>query len=99
MNRISRRAATLGAAGLLVLTGAVGVAGHNAVHAAGPTTATQPARSAEPAGDAATDTDQVQQDAQSGGQQDLSGPDTAGPEASTAPDTDTIQSQSGADSP
>jgi hypothetical protein len=89
MNRISRKVATIGAAGLLALAGIAGVVGHNAVHAASPPVVTQPK----------ADTDQVQQEVQSGSQQDLGGADGAEAGAQTAPDTDTIESQSQLDTP
>jgi hypothetical protein len=83
MNRISRKVATIGAAGLLALAGIGGVVGLNAAHAAAPPEMTQ----------SAPDTDQVQQQVQSGSRQDLGGADTAEAGASAAPDTDSIQSQ------
>ena len=89
MNRISRKAAALGAAGVLGLAGIVGVAGHNAAHAATPMAITQPA----------ADPDTVQQQVQSGSQQDVGGADTAEAGAPATPDTDTIQSQSQTDTP
>jgi hypothetical protein len=89
MNRVSRKGATIGAAGLLALAGIGGVVEHNAAHAAGSVTVTQ----------AAPDPDQVQQEVQSGSQQDPGGSDKAEPGASAAPDPDTIESQSQADTP
>jgi hypothetical protein len=89
MNRISRKAATTGAGGLLALAGIGGVVGHNAAHAASPPAVTQAAR----------DNDTVQQEVQSGSQQDLGGADKAEAAELTAPDTDTIQSQSQLDTP
>jgi hypothetical protein len=99
MNRISRKAATLGAAGLLALAGIGSVVGSHTTHAAGPPAVSQQERGAESATDAASDTDQVQQEVQSGSQQDLGGPDKPESGQSTAPDTDLIQSQSGTDTP
>lgn len=89
MNRITRKVTLLGAAGLFALAGIGGVVGHSAAHAASPPAVTQ----------LAPDPDQVQQDVQSGTQQDLGGADTPEAGAATAPDTDTIQSQSQLDTP
>ncbi|MGI8826659.1 MAG: hypothetical protein ACR2JC_13610 [Chloroflexota bacterium] len=97
MHRIRRKTVAFGAAGLLSLAGIAGVAGHNAVHAAG----TPPAirqTAAEPSS-TAPDTDRVQQEVQSGSQQDLGAADTAEAAASTQPDTDNVQSQSQTDTP
>jgi hypothetical protein len=89
MNRISRKVTTLGAAGLLALAGIGGVVGTTAIHASGPPAATQPA----------SDKDAVQQEVQSGNQQDLGGVDKPEAGAPTAPDTDSIQSQNQLDTP
>lgn len=98
MNRISRKVGTLGAAGLLVLAGIGGVVGYNSVHAAGKPAVSLQERGVESAKDAAADPDTIQRDVQSGSQVDLGGQYKA-ESGSAAPDADSIQSQSGTDTP
>jgi hypothetical protein len=99
MNRISRKVATIGAAGVLALAGIGGVIEITGVHAAGPpATAQVTSETVEASVSTAPDTDAIQSQSgdqvQSGAGLDVAGNDTAEAGASTAPDTDTTKSQS-----